>query len=320
MLTESAQRPEIRHSYSYASSTSQYSASSGNLPDGHTGESSSSKPSIMPPIRRHTIDLETSIPGHVPTQRSLAAMRGLLRAEVGDSMVQMDVYGTGFEDGQRIAPPPVTNPRCSQDRDVASDIGLIHRDDTLLGLDAHPARTAAELKSLLGDNSSRLKPGAAVVPPPSPSMNTHGNSISQHGKVLALEQAKSRVRVQVDIILETDTCVQGSILSGKVQVHVRETFRTEPPVWLGKARVRIIGFEYINENDRHTFYQCTTSLATDTASLYTSAADDEGFAEAREGSHCFPFAIQLPRDDSCGVPMGVIQSHSGATVRYIAMA
>ncbi|KAF7972198.1 hypothetical protein HWV62_18680 [Athelia sp. TMB] len=294
-------------------------ATSENLLDAYTGERSSSKHSIVPPIRRHTVDLETSISGHVPTQRSLAAMRGLLRAEVGDSMVQMDVYGTGFEDGQRIAPPPVTNPRCSQDGDLVSDIGLI-RDDTLLGLDAHPARTAAELKSLLGDNSSRLKPGAAVIPPPSPSINTHGRSISQHGKVLALEQAKSRVRVQVDIILETDTCVQGSIVSGKVQVHVRETFRTEPPVWLGKARVRIIGFEYINENDRHTFYQCTTSLATNTASLYSSAADDEGFAEAREGSHCFPFAIQLPLDDSCGVPMGVIQSHSGATVRYIAMA
>jgi hypothetical protein len=86
--------------------------------------------------------------------------------------------------------------------------------------------------------------------------------------------------------------------------------------------VRIIGYECINDDDRHTFYQCTAALstATSTEALYTSAADEEGYAEAKEGIHVFPFAVLLPLDSSCGIPRGVLHIPSGATVRYIAMA
>lgn len=308
----------LERCFSQASSSSLYSSSSP-IPD-TSDLREQFFPPILPPIRRHSAAPDIGTLGHIPTQRSLAAMRGLLLAEVGDSMVQLDVYGTGFQNGQRIAPPPGGTSSHSQAEATLSDSELLNHDDTLLTLDSNPARNAAELKSLLGNTSSRLKPGAAVISPPSPSIHRSGNMSLYTGKTVALEQAKTRVRVEVDIILETNTCVQGSYVKGRVRVHVRETLKTEPPIWLGKGRVRIIGFECINENDRHTFYQCTTALSTDSGSLYTSPMDDEGFSEAKEGTHVFPFVIRLPVDDSCGTPRGIIRSHSGATVQYIAMA
>lgn len=256
----------------------------------------------------------------------MSAMHGLLLAEVGDSMVHMDVYagGSGFQDGQRIAPesdPAAGTFNSSQAGALRNDELALTRDDTLLSLDAAPARNAAELKSLLGNNCSRLKPGAAVLPPPSPS--PHKISAHEGTVKVALEQAKPRARVEIDIILESDTCVQGSYLKGSVKVHVQKNSAGEIPIWLAKGRLRIIGFESINDNDRHTFYQCTTPLSTATANmdaLYASSSDEEGFARAKEGVHLFPFTVFLPLDDSCGLARGTLQIQSGVTVRYIVMA
>lgn len=283
-------------------------------------------PLLMEPGRRPTTS-SGSAPNHIPTLRSMSAMRGLLLAEVGDSMVHLDVYGggSGFQDGQRIAPE--SNPAASvrkppQAGPLHSEELALTRDETLLSLDATPARNAAELKSLLGNSCSRLKPGAAVLPPPSPSPHTFSDH--EAPVVIALEQAKVRARVEIDIILESDTCVQGSYLKGSVKVHVRKCSTGETPVWLAKGRLRIIGFESISTDDRHTFYQCSTPLSTaancNMEALFTSSLDKEGFAEAREGLHVFPFAIFLPLDDLCGLARGTLQIQSGVTIRYIAMA
>jgi hypothetical protein len=277
------------------------------------------------PVRRPTTGSRIST-SYVPTLRS---MKGLLLADMDDSMVQMDVSAADYSlpDGQHIASEPVTPSNQSglvQPAALHSHPGnelALNRDDTLLNLDASPARNAAELKSLLGNNYSRLRPGAAVLPPPSPlshkSMNINGEYMA-----VALEQAKPRARVEVDIILDGDTCLQGSHLKGRVRVRVRKSSKTEPPVWLAKGKVRIIGYESINDDDRHTFYQCTAPLSTSgssTDALYISEPDEEGYAEAKDGVYVFPFAIWLPLDDSCGMARGAVQIPSGATVRYIAM-
>lgn len=282
------------------------------------------------PVRRLTIASEIRTASYVPSLRSMAAMRGLLPAEVSDSMVHMEANTScsSLQDGQHATSEsitPVNGSRLAQAATLGSLPGNalpLSRDDTLLSLDTAPARNAAELKSLLGNNSSRLKPGASVLPPPSPLPHTSMN-VSNMTVTVALEQAKPRARVEVEIILDSDTCVQGNYMKGRVKLCVRPGSKTEPPVWLAKGRVRIIGYECINDEDRHTFYQCTAPLSiptTSTEALYISAADEEGYAEAKEGVHVFPFSVWLPLDDSCGIARGVGQTPSGAKVLYIAMA
>jgi hypothetical protein len=281
--------------------------------------------SPVTPVKRPTTDSRIST-SYVPTLRS---MKGLLLADMDDSVVQMDVSAadSSLPDGQRITFEPVVTSNRSGLIQPAALHGhpgnelVLNRDDTLLNLDASPARNAAELKSLLGNNYSRLRPGAAVLPPLSLLSNKSTN-ISGEYMTVALEQAKPRARVEVDIILDGDICVQGSHLKGRVRVHVRKGSKTQPPVWLAKGRVRIIGYESINDDDRHTFYQCTAPLSTSgssTDALYISEPDEEGYAEAKDGVYVFPFAVWLPLDDSCGLARGVVQIPSGATVRYIAM-
>jgi hypothetical protein len=244
-------------------------------------------------------------------------------------MVQANMFagGSGLADSHYfVTELPSTQSNLVQAaalHNLPGDDLLFNRGDTVLSLsDAAPTRNAAELKSLLGDNYARLKPGAAVLPPPSPLPHKLANN-SRVPVTVALEQAKPRARVEVDIILESDTCVQGNYLKGWVKLHVHKSAKTQPPVWLAKGRVRVIGYECINDDDRHTFYQCTLPLSSApsmTEALYIPPADEEGYAEAKEGVHVFPFAILLPLDESCGVAKGVVQSQSGAMVRYIAMA
>jgi len=267
------------------------------------------------PVGRHTTTSRISTSSHIPTLRSMTAMHAL-----GN--------GSGYREDQHNASEAVTPGNQSglveagSLRSLPDDELALSRDDTLLDMDASPVRNAAELKSLLGNSSSRLKSGAAVLPPPS--LLPHKLTDTTNASVIvALEQAKPRVRVEVDIILESDFCIQGNYLKGRVKVHVCKGSKTEPPVCLAKGRVRIIGYECINGDERHTFYQCTAPLstaATSTEALYTSAADEEGYAEVKEGVHVFPFAVWLPLDDSCGIARGVGKIQSGATVRYIAMA
>jgi hypothetical protein len=283
------------------------------------------------PVRRPTTTSGNSTTSQIPTLRSMTAMHGLLQvpAELRDSTVQGGMFagGSDLQGGRHITSEPVTPGNQSRLVHAAGlhDLGnelALNRDDTLLSLDATPARNAAELKSLLGNSSSRLRPGAAVLPPPSPLPHKLSNT-NEAPVTVALERAKPRARVEIDIILDSDTCVQGNYIKGRVNVNVHKGSKTEPPVWLTKGRVRIIGYECINDDDRHTFYQCTTPLstaATSTETLYMSAADEEGYAEAKEGVHVFPFAVWLPLDDSCGIARGVVQVQTGATVRYIAMA
>ncbi|KAG6910521.1 hypothetical protein DXG01_009940 [Tephrocybe rancida] len=190
------------------------------------------------------------------------------------------------------------------------------RHGTLLSTNAAPGRNAAELNSILGDSTSRLRPGASVLP-------VLGHP--QPGEGTSLEQAKSRARVEVDIILDSNTCVQGGYLQGHVKINIRECARNEVQVMISGGKVRVIGFESIsNERDRYPFYQCSSPLLTITAtsdghSAHDSYQDSEGFAQAIEGEHTIPFSMYLPISANYGVPKGSIKVQAGVAVRYIAM-
>lgn len=248
-------------------------------------------------------------------------MRGLLLAEVGEAMVELDicgVEGSGFRQGQRIAlhsgllpgegtSRPENLPRTLED-------ATLSRHGTLLSADANPGRNAAELKSILGNSSARLKSGATLLP---------GSGQSFHGEArTVLEQAKSRARVELDIILCSKTCVQGGYIQGHIKVTIRSPTSKESPVMISDGKVRVIGFECIsNEDDRYPFYQCSALLSTVTTTseyLYGCPYDAEGFAPAIEGVHALAFSMHLPMttDD---VPKGVFHTQTGVAVRYIAM-
>lgn len=248
-------------------------------------------------------------------------MRGLLLAEVGDAMVELDICGegSGFRQGQRIAIDDTVflGGGSKQDKvDQTIQEAALSRHGTLLSVGANPGRNAAELKSILGDSSARLKSGATVLPE---------SSQSYHGEERTdFEQAKSRARVELDIILDSKICVQGGYLQGHIKIRIKSPSNKESPVLVSDGKVRVIGFECIsNEHDRYPFYHCSAPFSDITAtseSLFGYPYDAEGFAPAVEGAHTLAFSMHLPMSTEHGVPKGVLRSQTGVAVRYIAMA
>ncbi|KAF5385239.1 hypothetical protein D9615_001281 [Tricholomella constricta] len=192
---------------------------------------------------------------------------------------------------------------------------LLSRHGTLLSVNATPGRNAAELKTILGSSNARLKPGAALLPIPGHFSNGEDRT--------SLEQAKSRARVEVDIILDRKIYVQGGYLQGHVKIRIQKSSKNDAPVMISGGKVRVVGFESItSEHDRYPFYQCSSPLSTVTAtsgSLYESHPDEEGFALAIEGEYTLPFSMYLPMSADYGLPKGALQIQSGVAVRYIAM-
>ncbi|KAI0673394.1 hypothetical protein C8Q78DRAFT_623428 [Trametes maxima] len=195
------------------------------------------------------------------------------------------------------------------------------RHDSLFSFGASSTRNAAELKSFLGNASSaRLKPGATVLPL---MVNASEGQRAGKAQVVSLEQAKPRARVEVDIVLENDCCVEGGYLRGSIKLRIRKRQKNEAPVLLADGKVRVIGFESIpGETHRHAFYQRAGSLNAITdkhAQIYDSSPDGEGFSRAMEGVHVLPFAMHLPIDVELGSPRGLPCLPSGTSIRYIAM-
>ncbi|KAL6310124.1 hypothetical protein BKA93DRAFT_185275 [Sparassis latifolia] len=260
--------------------------------------------------------------------RSIRGMQGLLMAEIGEAMVELDPSGHGsvFKEGQRIAyasaSPGTTSINMHPRSSMIPAAGVLVRSETYLNFGASPTRSSAELESLLGNSNSRLKPGATMLPS---SKHSHlGKTVKKAKRdLVSLEQAKPRARVEVDIVLENDAYVQGSYLRGHIKLRVRKRSKKEAPMLLAGAKVRVIGFECLSSaKERHTFYQCAAPLSDITgssSSLYEAEPDVEGFAQAREGVHTISFTMQLPVQGPYGVAKGVPSLQSGVAVQYIAM-
>ena len=201
--------------------------------------------------------------------------------------------------------------------------------DTLLQISAPPHKSTSELRVLLGNSAFRLKRNASVIPPTS-LQSTGALSTVDNDDIspdaLALEKAKPRARVEVDIVLESETCVQGNALKGHITIHVRKNIskRQNAPILLSKAKVRVVGYEAIPYgNTRCTFYQCTALLSQVTSawdSVLACPPDKDGWAEAKEGIHILPFSLTLPADGTCGIAKGKLDIHSGVALKYFAMA
>lgn len=284
------------------------------------------------PLARRMTIIESSTNTTIDSVlRSSRYMQDLSRAEAGESMVEFNKGGSGAQTGSRFALDPMT-PRDStlprpggkalivEDRSLKGTASSIPRDVTLLSFGGSDARSAAELKSLLGNSNARLKSGASILP--EHARYVHDKKVRKE-QAVALEQAKSRARVEVDIVLESDVCVQGGYARGHIKVCVRKRSKKEEPLLLAEGKIRIVGYEFLNnEDERFTFYQCAApfSAVTDASrGLYHCDPDAQGFAQAVEGVHILPFALHLPPDNSFGTPKGVLSIGSSVTVRYIAM-
>ncbi|KAG8921447.1 hypothetical protein FRC01_000251 [Tulasnella sp. 417] len=251
--------------------------------------------------------------------RSSKGMQGLLDAELGGSMIELDPYsqsgvgGSGFKTGHQIGLTlnlPSTAASRTRQRSATHSGSSLARSGTLFSNDASASRKSAELKTLLGGSSHKL-PSKATIPAP----YSESASTSDIPGVVALEKAKSKARVEVDIELESETIVEGGYLRGKMEVTIRKPGKNESPIWIGGGKLRILPHNDI----RYTFYQCAEALGSITSAshhLFTSAPDEEGFCQAREGTHILPFAMKIPIS---GTAKGALQTKSGAMVRYIAM-
>ncbi|CAL1695216.1 unnamed protein product [Somion occarium] len=257
-------------------------------------------------------------------------MEGLRLAAVGDAMVEFNIGECGdgstsrFREGGRIAVDSTMTPGGGtvvrpRHQNLSMTPGLLPPSHTILNIGSTPTRNAAELRALLGNSNARLKPRAVMLPSPGERPVKKIKAVD----AVSLEQAKQRARVEVDVVLESDMCVQGGFVRGHIKVHVRKRSKKESPVLLAEGKLRIVGFETIpNEGDYHTFYQCASpfSVITDASqSLYVSSPDLEGYAQAVEGVHVLPFAMELPVNSPFGCAKGVVNMRSGLTVRYVAM-
>lgn len=291
--------------------------------------------------------------------RSTRGMQGLLLAETGGGLVELDPLGggSGFKQGTAVMPGLVT-PRggasasaaypphvrlqgsCGRVRPEATGCQRLSRHATLLGQGVTPARNTAELKSLLGNSKAKISSGAVVLPPPH--VPRHGTVPRADPVIVTLEQGKSRARVEMDILLDSDICVEGGYLTGRLQIKIRKRRAKEAPVLLAGGKFRVVGYEGAvdfrrrvpllntnflgipDNNDRFIFSQYAAPLSTISTSshvLYSSSPDEEGFSKVREGMHMVPFAMKLPTSSDVHVgAKGPFDNRSGVIVKYIAIA
>ena len=193
---------------------------------------------------------------------------------------------------------------------------LLTRKATLLPVGNDPVQTSKQLKTILGDHSARLKSRASLP------QSVAADSSRQES--LRLEQANARPRVEVDLSLDSSTCVQGGSVSGKIRVNIRQASKKETPIMLSEGKVRIVGFERLSDQDcHHTFYlqvASLSSISTASSILYLPMNGlREEFSRAVEGHHEISFTLHLPIDNERGNAKGTFDSHPTASIRYIVM-
>jgi hypothetical protein len=172
----------------------------------------------------------------------------------------------------------------------------LNRQSTLLTAGANPSRRSRELTRLLqptGKNGVITLGSIAGSPTPS-SVSTAYTSSTRQGAPsragtsvsalssappLILEGAKStsKARVELDLMLETPLVVEGGILKGRLEIRVRKPKDKEGEVWVGRPKVRVVGFEGKYSSSSST----TRSTANDNLYLYRVVF-------ARRATHLLP--------------------------------
>lgn len=309
---------------------------------GDRATSSSSASCIVSNSTRHDEGLPAKSSGMSSPRGQLKAITSLVFVQVAHSTLtseidhacipsrSMGIAAHSFR-GTTITGDPAISRLLSvptRTRSHPTEQTLLHRQKTLLSADASPAKQAAQLKSLLGSSTAKIKAGASVVS--SPAISSCGSSAraphseSTHPSVV-LEKSKSRASVEVDLMLSYDNFVQGQGISGKLVIRIPKRSKRKSPVLMKDGKLRVVGFECLSEGTcRHMFYQysqCLEDVSYASGQIYLDGpeqADGEGYRSCREGNHTFPFEMQLPARQEGGDAKGVVELQ-GAAVRYIIM-
>lgn len=241
-------------------------------------------------------------------------------------MVEMHKLGvtTSFKEGKHINPSSVTplvtyastslaaRGRPPHHRGISLDQGL-PRHGTLLNLNASPTRRSEELKTLLGNNSSKVKSGAVVAP-------QQGKASKKSVDAVTYEQGRSKIRVAIDMDLENNIVVEGGYIAGVINLRVRPK-KSDSVLHLGCGKMRIAGFEVApGSENQHIFYQHSASLlevTNECNGLFMSSIDKDGFGSVVEGEYAIDFSMHVPQGGTGGRPRGVLHSKSGVNIRYI---
>ena len=234
-------------------------------------------------------------------------------------MVALDVFNstTGFKEGLPISRDNFTpeRPRPQSRYHSFDSQSTPNRRGTISNPVIASAATSKELKAILGNAHSRLKAGASM--PSSLAGETTGVN-----ERLLLEQTKSHALVEVDVALESNTCVQGGSLQGSVVVNILPHPKGYL-VQITETKLRVVGFEDVPSIDeRHIFYQESQPISSVSSSWnapFDSEFDDDGFTRTKTGLHTIPFSLFPPAAGTCGDSKGIFDS-SSASVRYIVMA
>ncbi|GAA5977998.1 hypothetical protein JCM10908_004190 [Rhodotorula pacifica] len=199
----------------------------------------------------------------------------------------------------------------------------VKRQPMLLTAGASTVRRRKELDRLLMP-STRF--GAFGEGPTPAYRNSGAADSSATSSPAVLEQAKSasNARVELDLMLETPLVVEGGWLKGKLEVRARKPGDREGELWLGKPKLRVIGFEELASGEgRFIFFHHASSVdSLDTPSgqacslpCFDSAADEEGFHRAKLGQHTMPVKMLIPVGKGAKGPWKGKQG----VVRYIAI-
>lgn len=159
------------------------------------------------------------------TMRSVRGMQGLLLAEGGGSMVEVDPFagGSGFREGRTIAPGLITP--FAQQSARSRSTSKLSRHSSILAY--HPS--ASELKVVLSQSSRQLLP-------------TSESSISD--TPTSLEQLRPHARLELDLTLESRVAVEGGHLRGCLEVKVRKLGKRDDSLYIGGAKLRIVSDPY----------------------------------------------------------------------------
>ncbi|GAA6024385.1 hypothetical protein JCM10207_003306 [Rhodosporidiobolus poonsookiae] len=226
-------------------------------------------------------------------------------------------------------------------RPLTAGPASVGRQNTLLTSGATSVRRRKELHRLLAPSR---KMGSVGLPSiggsPTPSSTSSAVTSSTRyppssklssaptiSSPVCLEQSKSnsRARVELDLVLETPLVVEGGLLKGKLELRVRKPKDKEGELWIGRPKVRVIGFEELASNDaRYIFFHHAAPVSSIAAAnappltlpCFETQPDEEGFCRAKLGQHSVPVRMSLPIGKGAKGPWKGKQG----VVRYIAIA
>ena len=246
------------------------------------------------------------------------------------------VAGEGVEDLQRTLRDKRMSTVSTIVDEEESTAARLNRNATLLTIGASPLRRGKELDRILAPTSARKVlsslPSSSSIAASTPNshLRTHSRNsslasmqipISVVSGPVILEQAKStnKARVEVDLSLSSSVLVEGGAMKGRIELNIRRAKENEKDVWIGRPKVRVVGFEgtyflprraapmlmqcaeLSTGDDRHIFYHHAASIVNydnagqiERLAYHESTPDLEGYSKGKFGQHSVPFSVVLP--------------------------